>query len=201
VAQLWRGHAGHECAYPFGNGLALKMDERAGRVFVERGDADCYFASGWELRNESEFAAIKQRLADLGVPFHAATAEELALRHVFDMVWFRDPSGNRHELSYGYGPGLTGSNLRQGCPALSLAIWALATWCCLHRKSTQPAPLCWMCWAFGLSDILIHRPAPGVEQRIDFIHCANGRHHSLALFEGAVPSGCVHLMVEVATPG
>jgi hypothetical protein len=43
-------------AHAFGNGLALKMDERAGRVFVAPGDADCYFASGWELRNESEFA-------------------------------------------------------------------------------------------------------------------------------------------------
>jgi 3,4-dihydroxy-9,10-secoandrosta-1,3,5(10)-triene-9,17-dione 4,5-dioxygenase len=31
------------------------------------------------------------------------------------------------------------------------------------------------------------------------LHCANGRHHSLALFEGEVPSGCVHLMVEVAS--
>ena len=35
--------------------------------------------------------------------------------------------------------------------------------------------------------------------RIDFVHCDNGRHHSLALFEGTVPYGCVHMMVEVGS--
>ncbi|MCY1517455.1 Iron-dependent extradiol dioxygenase [compost metagenome] len=35
------------------------------------------------------------------------------------------------------------------------------------------------------------------EKRIHFLHCNNARHHSLALFECPIPSGCVHLMVEV----
>jgi hypothetical protein len=52
---------------------------------------------------------------------------------------------------------------------------------------------------FGVSDYMVHRPlgAGGPAARIDFMHCANARHHSLALFEGDVPSGCVHMMVEV----
>jgi 3,4-dihydroxy-9,10-secoandrosta-1,3,5(10)-triene-9,17-dione 4,5-dioxygenase len=50
---------------------------------------------------------------------------------------------------------------------------------------------------FGLADILVHRPPGAPPQRIYFLHCNNGRHHSLALFEGEVPAGCVHLMVEV----
>ncbi|MFK7729776.1 VOC family protein, partial [Pseudomonas sp. 2024-346-3] len=33
--------------------------------------------------------------------------------------------------------------------------------------------------------------------RIHFLHCKNSRHHSLALAEYPVPSGCVHVMVEV----
>jgi 3,4-dihydroxy-9,10-secoandrosta-1,3,5(10)-triene-9,17-dione 4,5-dioxygenase len=51
----------------------------------------------------------------------------------------------------------------------------------------------------GLSDFMVHRPmgADGPAMRIDFLHCGNARHHSLALFEGPVPAGCVHLMVEV----
>jgi 3,4-dihydroxy-9,10-secoandrosta-1,3,5(10)-triene-9,17-dione 4,5-dioxygenase len=184
-------------AHTFGNGLALKMDERAGRVFVERGDADCYFASGWELRNESEFAAIKQRLADLGVPFHAATAEELALRHVFDMVWFRDPSGNRHELSYGYRTGFDRFESPAGVSRFITGDLGLGHMVLPAPQIDATRAFMLDVLGFGLSDILIHRPAPGVEQRIDFMHCANGRHHSLALFEGEVPSGCVHLMFEV----
>jgi 3,4-dihydroxy-9,10-secoandrosta-1,3,5(10)-triene-9,17-dione 4,5-dioxygenase len=52
---------------------------------------------------------------------------------------------------------------------------------------------------FGLADILVHHTPDGRAQRLYFLHCNNGRHHSLALFEGEVPSGCVHLMVEVET--
>ena len=41
-------------------------------------------------------------LAARGVAFTRATSAERALRHVTDMAWILDPSGNRHELSYGY---------------------------------------------------------------------------------------------------
>ncbi|MNF31760.1 Iron-dependent extradiol dioxygenase [compost metagenome] len=51
---------------------------------------------------------------------------------------------------------------------------------------------------FGLSDIHRFRPAPDAPAiPIYFLHCNNGRHHSLALFGAPVASGCVHLMVEV----
>jgi len=52
---------------------------------------------------------------------------------------------------------------------------------------------------FGVSDFMVHRPLgpDGPASRIDFMHCDNARHHSLALFEGEVTAGCVHMMVEV----
>jgi 3,4-dihydroxy-9,10-secoandrosta-1,3,5(10)-triene-9,17-dione 4,5-dioxygenase len=51
---------------------------------------------------------------------------------------------------------------------------------------------------FGLSDIMNHKPAPDADPlRIHFMHCNNARHHSLAIAEFPVPSGCVHAMVEV----
>ncbi|MEZ5696257.1 MAG: VOC family protein [Sphingomonadaceae bacterium] len=178
-------------------GLALRMDERAGRVFVVEGPEDRYFASGWELRSEAEFAAARQELAGHGVTFHQASREECALRHVFDMVWFNDPSGNRHELSYGYVTDFGRFISPAGVSGFVTGELGLG-----HMVLPAPqidATRAFLCdvLGFGLSDILVHRPAPGIEQRIDFLHCANGRHHSLALYEGEVPSGCVHLMFEV----
>ena len=34
---------------------------------------------------------------------------------------------------------------------------------------------------------------------LNFMHVNNPRHHSLALYQAPMPSGCVHLMVEVAS--
>lgn len=184
-------------AHEVGDGLVLKMDERAGRVLVEPGDGDHYFASGWELRSEAAFAAAKQKLASHGVAFYPATPQEKALRHVFGMVWFLDPSGNRHELSYGYVTAFDRFVSPVGVSRFVTGELGLG-----HMVLPAPqidATRAFMIdvLGFGLSDILVHRPAPGMEQRIDFMHCGNGRHHSLALFEGEVPSGCVHLMFEV----
>ncbi|WP_230958793.1 VOC family protein [Burkholderia stagnalis] len=56
---------------------------------------------------------------------------------------------------------------------------------------------------FELSDIYrVYRvkftPDPAEpEKRIHFMHCRNARHHRIALFEMAAPSGCVHVMAEV----
>ncbi|MBN8484973.1 MAG: VOC family protein [Sphingomonadales bacterium] len=186
-------------AHPAGSGIALRMDERAGRVFVERGENDCYFASGWELRSAAEFEAAKDRLRTHGVAFHAASEAELALRHVFDMVWFRDPSGNRHELSYGYRTGFERFVSPAGVPGFVTGDLGLGHMVLPAPQIDATRAFMMDVLGFGLSDILVHRPAPGIEQRIDFMHCGNGRHHSLALFEGEVPSGCVHLMFEVGS--
>jgi len=179
-------------------GLALRMDERAGRVFVMPGATDGYFASGWELRSAAEFEAAKADLTRHGVTFHPATPAERALRHVFDMVWFTDPSGNRHELAYGYVTDFARFVSPHGVDFVTGDLGL--------GHMVLPAPqidatrdFLMDVLGFGLSDILVHRPLPDLAQRIDFMHCANGRHHSLALFEGEVPSGCVHLMFEVGS--
>jgi 3,4-dihydroxy-9,10-secoandrosta-1,3,5(10)-triene-9,17-dione 4,5-dioxygenase len=182
-------------------GLALRMDDRAGRLFVKQAAQDRLAACGWELRSEAEFAAALELLATRRITFTRATHDECALRHVFDMVWFLDPSGNRHELALGY---VTPFEVFQSPAGVS----GFVTGDLGLGHAVLPAPRIAETRQFlgdvlglGLSDILVHRPLGpgGPEQRIDFLHCANGRHHSLALFEGEVPSGCVHLMVEVAS--
>lgn len=181
-------------------GLALRMDERAGRIFVESAETDLYFASGWEVRSEAEFARALCELDAAGVAYHRASASEISFRHVFDMVWFLDPSGNRHEIAYGYVTSFERFTSPVGVPRFVTGPLGLGHTVLPAPNIAQTRAFFIDVLGFGLADILIHRPdGPGGErtQRIDFLHCANGRHHSLALFEGEVPSGCVHLMVEV----
>lgn len=185
-------------AHPVPGGIALRIDERAGRLFIQPAAEDRYFASGWEVRSEQQFVAALDDLRANGVAFTASTAEERALRHVTDMVWFLDPSGNRHEVSYGYVTSFakfcspTGTNFVTG--DLGYGHMVLPT-----PNIAETREFLMKVLGLGVADFMIHRPLGqgGPEMRIDFMHCANGRHHSLALFEGEVPSGCVHLMVEV----
>lgn len=185
-------------AHKLAGGVALRMDERAGRLFIVDAAEDRYFASGWEVRNEAQFAAAKANLDAMGAEWTAATREECALRHVTDMIWFRDPSGNRHELSYGYTSSFK--------PFVSPQGTRFVTGDLGYGHMVLPAPQIAETRAFleralglGVADFMFVQMAgpDGPSSRIDFMHCANGRHHSLALFEGEVPSGCVHLMVEV----
>lgn len=186
-------------AHDVPGGLALRMDERAGRVFIEEGGEDRYFASGWEIRSEAAFAAAVELLQFAGVTVHKATRAEIVLRHVFDMIWFLDPSGNRHELALGYATSFERFHSPVGVPGFVTGDLGLGHLVLPAPKIAATRTFLTDVMGFGLADILIHRPLGhgGPEQRIDFMHCANGRHHSLALFEGEVPSGCVHLMVEV----
>lgn len=191
------GFAAREVA----GGIALRMDERAGRLFIEKGEADRFFACGWEVRTRRAFDAALEELSQKGVAFTRSTPAERALRHVVDMAWFTDPAGNRHELAYGYVSAFERFVSPQAVSGFVTGDLGLG-------HVVLPAPDIDATRDFlidvlglGVSDFMVHRPlgAEGPAMRIDFLHCANPRHHSLALFEGEVPAGCVHLMVEVPT--
>ncbi|MDD3798971.1 MAG: VOC family protein [Novosphingobium sp.] len=189
------GFSAHEAP----GGIALRMDERAGRMFIEKGDRDCYYASGWEIRSEAQFAAALEELKSHGVDFHRSTPEERALRHVVDMVWFHDPSGNRHELACGYTSHFDRFISPAGVSHFVTGDLGFGHMVLPAPKIAETRAFMMDVLGFGVADFMYHRPMgpDGPAMRIDFMHCGNGRHHSLALFEGEVPSGCVHLMVEV----
>lgn len=182
-------------------GVALRMDERAGRLFIEQGDRDCYFASGWELRSLAQYETALSELQAKGVAYTQSTTEERALRHVVDMVWFKDPSGNRHELFYGYVAGFERFVSPVGVASFITGDLGYGHMVLPAPKIAETRTFMMDVLGFGVADFMFHRPMgpDGPAFRIDFMHCGNGRHHSLALFEGEVPSGCVHLMVEVPT--
>jgi len=188
-------------AIPNGPGIALKMDSRIGRILVQPARSDRYAASGWELADQRHFNAALDRLRAAEIPFTRGTTEEIAMRHVQDMVWFRDPAGNRHELVWGFVTDCRRFQSPQAVPAFVTGGLGLGHVVLPAPRFDETSLFLSDVMGFGLADILVHHPggpdAAALAQRIHFLHCDNGRHHSLALFEGQVPSGCVHLMVEV----
>jgi 3,4-dihydroxy-9,10-secoandrosta-1,3,5(10)-triene-9,17-dione 4,5-dioxygenase len=183
-------------------GLYLKMDERNFRIAVVRGGEDRYHASGWEVADEDAFAAVVLALERAGTEVRMGDQQLCRARCAQQVASFRDPSGNRHELVWGY----TSDFARFVSPA---GVPGFVTGTCGMGHTVLPAPRFDETWTFfrdvlgfGLADLYRHRytddPAEPVK-RIHFTHCANPRHHSLALYEAEVPSGCVHMMIEVPT--
>jgi 3,4-dihydroxy-9,10-secoandrosta-1,3,5(10)-triene-9,17-dione 4,5-dioxygenase len=157
--------------------LYLKMDERPFRFLVVPEESDRYLASGWEVLNEAAFAHACAELERAGAEPVRGSASERALRKVQDLVMFKDPSGNRHEIVWGCQLDFKRFVSPQGVPAFVTGDLGI-----------------------GLSDIYNHRAGPDAPvQRIHFCHCNNGRQHSVALFEAEIPTGCAHVNVEVPT--
>jgi 3,4-dihydroxy-9,10-secoandrosta-1,3,5(10)-triene-9,17-dione 4,5-dioxygenase len=179
-------------------GLVLKADERLGRIFVEPGDQDRYAASGWELADETAFEAALERLCDAGVAFERGTTEQANTRGALGLARFRDPAGNRHELAWGYRSDFSRFVSPVGVPRFVIGELGLGHTVLPAPDFEATARFFGDVMSFGLADLMVHRPLgeAGPAQRIHFMHCGNPRHHSLALLEGEVASGCVHIMLE-----
>ncbi|MBF0676590.1 VOC family protein [Pseudomonas sp.] len=181
-----------------GGGLYVKMDERPFRMLIVEGADARYVATGWEVAGEKAYAQALQVFADKGVAVEQGSAAECDQRGVQALAVVVDPSGNRHELSWGHRSDCQPFVSPQGVPRFVTGDMGLG-------HTVLPAPNFDATSAFArdvlgfeVSDVFNFRPAPDAPPvRIHFLHCANARHHSLALAEYPVPSGCVHAMVEV----
>ncbi|WP_175650473.1 VOC family protein [Pseudomonas sp. Marseille-P9899] len=179
-------------------GLYVKMDERPFRMLIVEGSEARYVASGWELASEQAFNAALRHLDGQGVEWQAGSAEAIEQRGVQALVSVVDPSGNRHELCWGHRSDCLPFVSPQGVPRFITGDMGLG-----HTVLPAPNFDATLAFAkdvlgFSLSDIFNFRPDPSAPPiRIHFLHCGNARHHSLALAEYSVPSGCVHVMVEV----
>ena len=182
----------------------LKMDERPFRYLIRKADADRLVLCGWELRDEADFAAAKEKLSAAGQSFEQLSSEDVQQRRVRDAVRLNDPSGNTLELYWGADldyakfnspAGVdgfeTGFNGDMGLGHVVLPCGKLKETHTFYKDLLD----------FGDTDYMHFKfsddPAdPG--QGLHFMHVNNPRHHSLALYEdGNNPTGCVHLMTEV----
>jgi 3,4-dihydroxy-9,10-secoandrosta-1,3,5(10)-triene-9,17-dione 4,5-dioxygenase len=182
-----------------GGALYLKMDERQYRVLVLPGERDRYLASGWELADAAAFEAALARLQAHGVAVARADPLLRAQRRVQALAVCQDPSGNTHELYWGFQ-----SDFRRFVSPVGVPRFVTGAIGMGHTVLPAPAfddteRFFVDALGFRLSDIFNFRPpgTEGVVLPIRFFHCANGRHHSLALAGFPVESGCVHVMLEV----
>ncbi len=177
----------------------LKMDERRFRIVVEKSDRDSYGFSGWEVAGPEAFADAIHTLEEAGVAYECASGELIAARQVQDMIRFADPEGNQHEVYWGpvsdFAPFVSPVGIKsfvtgeQGFGHVVLPAPSFDKTLAFYRQVM----------GFGMADLMKVRFTPDPaepEKRLFFMHC-NRRHHSLALFEAPIPSGCVHTMVEV----
>jgi 3,4-dihydroxy-9,10-secoandrosta-1,3,5(10)-triene-9,17-dione 4,5-dioxygenase len=177
--------------------LRVRVDERPARLVVTAADVDRLATVGWEASGIHALARVTAALDAAGVAVREATAEELADRRVEALVHVCDPGGTALELHAG--PALDHRHLASRAHTRFVAgDLGLG-----HVVLPQPAMDAAMAFYEGILGFQ-HRDsmrlpgmgADGADAWIRFLGC-NPRHHSLAMFEGPVPGGIVHLMVEV----
>ena len=181
------------------SGLYVKMDERQFRIAVRSGSRNTYVASGWEVRDQAAFDAAVRALKAADVALEPGHAELCRLRCVQQLVNFVDPSGNRHELVWGFKSDFVRFASPVGVPRFVTGEIGMGHVVLPAPKFDETVRFWRDVMGFGLSDIYNFQPAgaDGPTLPIHFMHCANGRHHSLGLAAFPIESGCVHLMVEV----
>lgn len=127
--------------------LLIKMDERQFRFQVQPGSMDKYAASGWEVADKEAFEQALKVLQAADVRYEMGSSELCTKRRVQELAIVMDPSGNRHEIVWGFKSDFSHFASPQGCRALSPATMVWATPCCPLPTSKRRWPLCAMCWA------------------------------------------------------
>jgi len=169
--------------------IALRMDDRQQRLFVDRSlePGTCFF--GWEVADRVTLEAIAARLDNAGVAVTHEGPNLAAQRMVDDLISFKDPAGNRIEVFCGaqladrtFTPGRAIAGFRTGRLGLGHAVLTV-------ERLDDVAPFYQNLLGFHLSDYMLH------PFKACFFHI-NSRHHSLALIENG-RNGIHHLMIEL----
>ena len=180
-------------------GLYVRMDERQFRFAVQTGSRDAYVVSGWEVATRADFEHAMTVLKDAGVAVTMGDAARCRLRCVQQVAEFSDPSGNRHELVWGFKSDFAHFASPMGVSRFVTGGIGMGHTVLPTTDFQATVDFVTNVMGFGLSDIFNFQPAgeDGPTLPIHFFHCNNGRHHSLALAGFPVESGCVHVIVEV----
>lgn len=172
--------------------VRLAVDDVNYRIAVHPGQQDEFLYAGWGMSNETDLRAFSTQLERRGVTVQPGDANLAAERQVAELVWFEDPWGIRHELSWGklatplsFTPGRAmRGGFVTGDQGLGHVVFQVPD---LNEADRFYSEIL----GFRLSD----RVATD-RYTVRFYH-VNGRHHSLALAELPGCVGINHLMLEV----
>ena len=184
-----------------GDGIFLKMDDHPFRLMVEQGGEDKLAFAGWEVDDATAYEATISSLESAGAGVVRGDEAGARKRCVTEYCSSTDPAGNPFEIYHSRtGVGVVFES-PQGVSGFVTGNMGLGHVVIPAPNTDETHAFYRDVLGFGDSDDLSLPPpaegAPGM--RIVFLHAANPRHHSLALFNLPVPTGIVHLMFEVAT--
>jgi len=186
-----------------GVGDQYRVDDRPFRFWIVEGAADRLAAAAYEIDTKSELDALAQRIVDAGRPVEWGGAADAAARSVEAFFATTDPAGNGLEFYVGHSVADTPfrspasvSGFVTGEFGMGHAVFAAPDFSASHIFYRDVV-------GFHDTDLPEFRFSPDpadAGMRFAFMHADNGRHHAVAIGEmPQVPSGCVHLMLEMIT--
>ena len=176
--------------------LYLRSDERHHRLCIHPGDSNDIAYAGWELSNHEALERVSSTLENNGVGVEPGRPDELADRHVLEMVHFTCPyTGVRMELTVGnetvFNPRFKSSRDLTGFRTGALGMGHFVLYVTANLQAA--ADFYVRTLGFGISDWVV---SPDGVPLAAFLHC-NPRHHSLALiFYPPAPRKIQHLFFE-----
>ncbi|MEL7030095.1 MAG: VOC family protein, partial [Pseudomonadota bacterium] len=197
--EAWRGFAGDflgaQCC-DVSDGFDLRLDERARRISVSKGDGDDVSFLGWEVDGPEALTSFSARLDRAGINHTRGDQAMCERRGVEDIIVFQDPDGLQGEAYFGatvaserppeFGRPVSGFVTGdQGLGHLILNVADVAA----ARRFYEGA------LGFRLTDFIRFEPFPGVKVDLTFLRC-NARHHTLALASFPFPKRMQHFMLQ-----
>lgn len=175
--------------------LLLRMDHKAYRFRIEKGQTDRLTTYGWEVGGAADLEELSGRLTAAGYAVKQLSRDEARARQVTGLATFDDPDGTvAIELFHGLQESLQpfvsplGARFVTGSGGLGHAFQLVEDWEAYRA-------LYFDILGFHLSDHIDADPEGTVE--LTFLHC-NPRHHSFAFAQiPGAPTAVGHIMLEV----
>lgn len=175
----------------------FRMDSRAWRIAVEKGENDDLAFAGFEVANLAALEEITEKLKSAGFEVETGNTELAKKRRVVDLIRVSDPFGLPLEIysgptevpeapfvsPTGVSGFLTGDqglgHFIRNVPDIEKTLDFYTTYL-----------------GFKLSDRIDMKFGPDVTVPLHFLHC-NGRHHTLAVASMPMPLRIQHFMFEM----
>lgn len=183
-----------------GESLALRMDEYAQRILLEKSPGDDLLAAGWEFDSDEELDAFVDRVRQSGARVDAAEPELASRRCVPRLFTCIDPDGVSHEFytraARAAGTDPFRSKVLRG--RFNTGRLGVGHYVAVPKSVELANAFCKDVLGLKVSDHARGEMAPGVVLEIAFLHARTGRHHSVAIAKVPFPfkKRIHHILVE-----
>jgi 2,3-dihydroxybiphenyl 1,2-dioxygenase len=171
--------------------LALRMDDRPQRLFLEAARSKNQYTIGWEVADAAALERLAAALDAASVAVTPGSVDLAAQRGVQSLISFEDPIGNRLEAYHGPARILDPFKASRAISGFRTGPLGLGHVVLTVESIDAVAPFYQRLLGFRLSDYTL---APFKA----FFYHINPRHHSLAMIETG-SNGLHHLMLELTS--